>query len=149
MEMILRSVDCFEEIANIKSPKKAFMDDITLLTEDQEVMRNVLSRLDELITYKNVNIKSGACSLVCTHGLDGHCSYTRYLSEIIERKCSIYRVIQNFASPSRAENRQASAQLTISPSNTFNLNWENQILDSETFYNCCKFNFPKRGFVLK
>ena len=27
-----------------------------------------------------------------------------------------YRVIQNFASPSRAENRQASAKPTISPS---------------------------------
>ena len=35
---------------------------------------------------------------------------------------TLYRVIQNFASPSRAENRQASAKLTISPSNTFNLN---------------------------
>ena len=34
----------------------------------------------------------------------------------------------------------ASAKLTISIlmySNTFNFNWENQILDSETF-NCCK-----------
>ena len=47
-----------------------------------------------------------------------------------------YRVIQNFASPSRVEIRQASAKLTISPSNTFNLKWENQILDSETYYNC-------------
>ena len=47
-----------------------------------------------------------------------------------------YRVIQNFASPSRAEMGQTPVKLTISPSNTFNLNWENQILDSETFYNC-------------
>ena len=30
-------------------------------------------------------------------------------------KMNVYRVIQNFASPSRAENRQASAKLTISP----------------------------------
>ena len=52
-----------------------------------------------------------------------------------------YRVIQNFASPSRAEKRQVSAKMTISSSNTFNLKWENQILDSETFYNCCKFDF--------
>ena len=32
-----------------------------------------------------------------------------------------YRVIQNFASPSRAEMGQAPVKLTISPSNTFNL----------------------------
>ena len=61
----------------------------------------------------------------------------------------LYRVIQNFASPSRAENRQASEKLTISPSNTFNLKWENQILDSETFWNCCKFNFPKIRFCVE
>ena len=64
-------------------------------------------------------------------------------------KVSVYRVIQNFASPSRAKNMQASAQLTISPSNTFNLNWKNQILDSETFCNCCKFNFPKMRFCME
>ena len=58
-------------------------------------------------------------------------------------------MIQNFASPSRAENRQASAKLTISPSNAFNLNWENQILDSETFYNCCKSTFPKKRFCME
>ena len=46
------------------------------------------------------------------------------------------RVIENFASPSRAEMGQAPVKLTISPSSTFNLNWENQILASETFYNC-------------
>ena len=56
----------------------------------------------------------------------------------------LYRVIQNFASPSRTENRHASLKLTISPSNTFNLKWENQILDSETLYNCCESNFPKK-----
>ena len=49
---------------------------------------------------------------------------------------SLYRVIQNFASPSRAEMGQAPVKLTISPSSTFNLNWENKILASETFYNC-------------
>ena len=43
-----------------------------------------------------------------------------------------YRVIQNFASPSRAEMGQAPVKLTISPFNIFNLKWENQILASKT-----------------
>ena len=58
MEMILRSADCSEEIAKVKSPKKAFMDDVTLLTQDQETMRNVLSRLDELITWSRMRFKA-------------------------------------------------------------------------------------------
>ena len=58
MEMILRSVDCSEKIAKIKSPKKAFMDDITLLTKDQQVMQNVLSRLDQLITWSRMRFKA-------------------------------------------------------------------------------------------
>ena len=44
-----------------------------------------------------------------------------------------YRVIQNFASPSRAEMGQAPVKLTKT-SNIFNLKWENQLLASETFY---------------
>ena len=51
MEMILRSADFTEEIAEVKAPKKAFMDDITLLTKKQEVMKSVLERLDALIAY--------------------------------------------------------------------------------------------------
>ena len=47
----------------------------------------------------------------------------------------------NFASPSRAENRQAKVKLTESPIKTFNSKWENQILVSETFYECWKINF--------
>ena len=58
MEMILRSADCTEEIAKIRSPKKAFMDDITLLTQDQHVMQNVLLRLDELITWSRMRFKA-------------------------------------------------------------------------------------------
>ena len=58
MEMILRSADCTEEIAKIRSPKKAFMDDIALLTQDQHVMQNVLSRLDELITWSRMRFKA-------------------------------------------------------------------------------------------
>ena len=61
----------------------------------------------------------------------------------------MYRVIQNFASPSRAVMGQAPVNLTISPSNTSNSKWENQILDSETFYICCKSNFPKKSFCME
>ena len=68
-----------------------------------------------------------------------------YLSPLLMFQQS-YRVIQNFASPSRAENKQASAKLTISSSNIFNSKWENQILDSATAANSI---FPKRGFVWK
>ena len=51
------------------------------------------------------------------------------------------KIIQGFSKlvpppPSRAENKQTPVKLIISPSNTFNLKWENQILASETFYNC-------------
>ena len=47
--------------------------------------------------------------------------------------------IYNIHLPSLTEFRQASVKLTISPSNTFNLKWENQILASDL--NCCKINF--------
>ena len=50
MEMLLRSADCQEEKAKVRSPKKAFMDDVTLLTRDVDTMQSVLTRLDELIT---------------------------------------------------------------------------------------------------
>ena len=61
----------------------------------------------------------------------------------------MYRVIQNFASPSRAVMGQAPVNLTISPSNTSNSKWENQILASVTFFNCCKINFPKKRFCMQ
>ena len=50
MEMQLRSADCHEEKAKVRSKKKAFMDDVTLLTRDVDTMQSVLTRLDELIT---------------------------------------------------------------------------------------------------
>ena len=58
MEMILRSADCSEELAKVRSPKKAFMDDVTLLTQDQKTMQAVLSRLDELITWSRMRFKA-------------------------------------------------------------------------------------------
>ena len=49
MEMLLRSADCSEEKAKVKSPKKAFID-VTILTRDQKNMLNVLSGLGELVS---------------------------------------------------------------------------------------------------
>ena len=58
MEMILRSAECSEELVKIRSPKKAFMDDVTLLTENQEMMKKVLKRLDDLITWSRMRFKA-------------------------------------------------------------------------------------------
>ena len=58
MEMLLRSADCSEETAKVRSPKKAFMDDVTLLTKDQQAMKKVLARLDELITWSRMRFKA-------------------------------------------------------------------------------------------
>lgn len=58
MEMILRSTDFSEEEAKVRAPKKAFMDDITLLTRDADTMQCVLSRLDELITWSRMKFKA-------------------------------------------------------------------------------------------
>ena len=58
MEMLLRSADCSEEEARIRSPKKAFMDDVTLLTREVGTMQNVLMRLDELITWSRMKFKA-------------------------------------------------------------------------------------------
>ena len=58
MEMLLRSADCSEELVKVRSPKKAFMDDVTLLTQDQKMMEKVLERLDELITWSRMRFKA-------------------------------------------------------------------------------------------
>ena len=51
MEMLLRSADCHEEKAKVRSPKKAFMDDVTLLTRDVDMMQCALTLLDDLIAW--------------------------------------------------------------------------------------------------
>ena len=56
MGMLLRSADCHEEKAKVRSPKKAFMDDVTLLTRDVDIMQSVLTRLDELITWSRMKL---------------------------------------------------------------------------------------------
>ena len=53
-EILLRSADYYEETAKMRSPKKAFMDDVTLLTRDVDIMQSVLTRLDELITWSRM-----------------------------------------------------------------------------------------------
>ena len=58
MEMPLRSADCQEEKAKVISPKKAFMDDVTLLTRDVDTMQSALTQLDELITWSRMKFKA-------------------------------------------------------------------------------------------
>ena len=58
MEMLLRSTDCSEETAKVRAPKKAFMDDVTLLTRETETMQKVLNQLDELITWSRMKFKA-------------------------------------------------------------------------------------------
>ena len=58
MEMLLRSADCSEELVKVRSPKKAFMDDVTLLTQNQKMMEKVLGRLDDLITWSRMRFKA-------------------------------------------------------------------------------------------
>ena len=58
MEMLLRCADCHEEKAKVRSPKKAFMDDVILLTKDVDVMQSALTRLDELMTWSRMNFKA-------------------------------------------------------------------------------------------
>ena len=41
-----------------RSPKKAFMDDVTLLTQNQKMMEKVLARLDDLITWSRMRFKA-------------------------------------------------------------------------------------------
>ena len=58
MEMLLRSAECSEETARVRSPKKAFMDDITILTRDQQAMQSVLKKFDDLITWSRMHLKA-------------------------------------------------------------------------------------------
>ena len=58
MKMLLRSADCPEEEAKVNSPKKAFMDDVTLLTRDVATMQSVLTRLNELVTWSRMKFKA-------------------------------------------------------------------------------------------
>ena len=67
MEMLLRSTDCSEETAKVRAPKKAFMDDVTLLTRETETMQKVLNQLDELITWSRMKFKAKKSRSVTFH----------------------------------------------------------------------------------
>ena len=54
MEMILRSADCYEDKAKVRSPKKAFMDDVTLLTRDVDIMQSVSAGLADHLVQDEV-----------------------------------------------------------------------------------------------
>ena len=57
MEMILQGTDT-NTVQAITSPKKAFMDDITILTEKPEDMEKILLRLDKLIKWARMIFKA-------------------------------------------------------------------------------------------
>ena len=58
MEMLLRATECSEDEAKVRAPKKAFMDDLTILTEDVETMERILKRLDELVSWSRMKFKA-------------------------------------------------------------------------------------------
>ena len=58
MEMILKSTDTSEETTLIKNAKKAFMDDITVMSRSAQPMSNILDRLDELIAWSRMRFKA-------------------------------------------------------------------------------------------
>lgn len=51
MEMILKVVDFSEQITHMQRPKKAFMNDVTLLSTDKQITQSSLLRLDELVRW--------------------------------------------------------------------------------------------------
>ena len=57
MELILRGTNT-DAITAIRSPKKAFMDDIAILTKTVPSMKKMLSRLDELITWARMKFRA-------------------------------------------------------------------------------------------
>ena len=58
MEMILRAAKFEESDAQVQAPRKAFMDDITLLARDPTKMKQVLERLDVLINWSRMKFKA-------------------------------------------------------------------------------------------
>ena len=58
MELILRGIELHGICQCIRAPKKAFMDDITILTRRHDKMKEVLNRLEELIAWARVKFKA-------------------------------------------------------------------------------------------
>ena len=57
MEMLLMSADSFNETTREQTVKKAFMDDITLLSVERNPMHSMLLRLDALISWSGMCFK--------------------------------------------------------------------------------------------
>ena len=57
MELILRGTNT-DRYTAIRSPKKAFMDDIAILTETAASMKKILGRLDELVTWARMKFRA-------------------------------------------------------------------------------------------
>ena len=71
MELILRGTEIHSSCQHIRSPKKAFMDDI-ILTRKHDEMREVLERLEKLIAWARMKFKSKKSrSLVLARGKQG------------------------------------------------------------------------------
>ena len=58
MEIILQATDTSEEITLVKNGKKAFMDDITVISRSSEAMTKILERLDQLISWLRMKFKA-------------------------------------------------------------------------------------------
>ena len=58
MELLLRGSDCEGVSKQIRAPKKAFMDDITILTRRKDMMMKILQRLDELVSWAGMKFKA-------------------------------------------------------------------------------------------
>ena len=78
MEVILRGVKITdnEEDMYIEAPKKAFMDDVTLLTRKSSSMEAVLSRFDQLIIWARMKFKAKKSrSVTLVKGKQKECKY--------------------------------------------------------------------------
>ena len=58
MELLLRGADCEAVSKQIRSPKKAFMDDVTILTRRVDLMVKILQRLDQLVSWVGMKFKA-------------------------------------------------------------------------------------------
>ena len=58
MELILQATDTSEEVTLVKNGKKAFMDDITVMSKPTKKMTEILTRLDSLIAWSRMKFKA-------------------------------------------------------------------------------------------
>ena len=58
MEMVLQATGFGKDHAKVRSPIKAFMDDVTLLTREKKVMANVMDDLNVLISWAKMKFNA-------------------------------------------------------------------------------------------